>query len=70
MAEESILHLIGNVGVPGVICLFTLVRVNETLKDLTDAINKLTTDVDKRLDKLEDKTRELSNEIILMKRSD
>ncbi len=66
MGEEAILHLIGNVGVPAVICLYTLFRVNVTLKDLTNAINKLTTDVDKRLEKLEDKTRDLGSEVKLL----
>lgn len=63
MGEETLLRLIGNIGVPAVVCLYTLFRVNVTLKDLTGAINKLTVDVDRRLEKLEDKTRELSNEM-------
>lgn len=63
MGEETLLQLLGNVGVPAVVCLYTLIRVNQTLRDLTGAINKLTIDVDRRLEKLEDKTRELSVEI-------
>lgn len=68
MEEEILFKLLGNIGVPAAICFYTLFRVNQTLKDLTDAINKLTTDVDKRLDKIEDKTRDLSLEIKSLQR--
>ena len=61
MEEEFLVKLLGNIGVPAAVCFYTLFRVNQTLKDLTDAINKLTTDVDRRLDKLEVKTAELSS---------
>lgn len=53
MAEETILNLLGNVGVPAVICLYTLIGVNKTLKELTNAINKLSSDVDARISRLE-----------------
>lgn len=53
MAEETILNLLGNVGVPAVICLYTLIGVNKTLKELTGAINKLSNDVDARISRLE-----------------
>lgn len=59
MSEELITHVIGNVGVPAAICFYTLFRVNNTLKDLTDAINRLSTDNDRRLDKVESEIREL-----------
>lgn len=62
MTEEILLKMLGNIGVPAAVCFYTLFRVNQTLKDLTDAINKLTNDVDRRLDKLEVKTAELSSE--------
>lgn len=69
MEEEILVKLLGNIGVPAAVCFYTLFRVNQTLKDLTDAINKLTTDVDRRLDKLEVKTAELNSDIrILQKR--
>lgn len=71
MTEEILLKMLGNVGVPAAVCFYTLFRVNQTLKDLTDAINKLTNDVDRRLDKLEVKTAELSSEWrILQQRRD
>ena len=77
MTEDMLLKLIGNIGVPAVICLYTLYGVNqtlkkqdETLKALTNAINKLTTDVDKRVDEqshviemLKDQVRELSHKV-------
>ena len=53
LAEETILNLLGNVGVPAVICLYTLIGVNKTLKELTNAINKLSSDVDARISRLE-----------------
>ena len=63
MTEEVMLKMLGNIGVPAVIAFYTLFRVNQTLKDLTDAINRLTTDVDRRLDKLEVKTTELTADL-------
>lgn len=70
MTEEILLKMLGNIGVPAAVCFYTLFRVNQTLKDLTDAINKLTNDVDKRLDKLEVKTAELSSEWKVLQRRD
>ena len=57
--EELILKAVGNIGVPAVICLYTLFGVNKTLKELTDAINKMSSDVQK-IKELENQTRELS----------
>lgn len=57
--EELMLKAIGNVGVPAVICLYTLFGVNKTLKELTDAINKMAVDIQKIKD-LENRTHELS----------
>lgn len=54
MEEELLLKLLGNIGFPAVICLYTLFGVNKTLKELTAAINALTHDVDRRISKLED----------------
>lgn len=65
MTEEILLKMLGNIGVPAAVCFYTLYRVNQTLKDLADAINKLTNDVDRRLDKLEAKTTELNSELRL-----
>jgi len=65
--EELLFKLLGNIGVPAAICFYTLFGVNKTLKDLTSAINKLTTDVDKReaeqsheIARLKDKVNELA----------
>ena len=57
--EELLLKAIGNIGVPAVICLYTLLGVNKTLKELTDAINKMSTDVQK-IKELDNRTHELS----------
>ena len=65
--DEVIIHTLSNIGVPAAICFYTLYGVNKTLKELADAINKLTNDVDKReaeqsqeISKLKDKVHELS----------
>ena len=55
MEEELLLKLLGNIGFPAVICLYTLFGVNKTLKELTAAINSLANDVDRRIGKLEDR---------------
>ena len=67
MEAEVLFKLLENVGVPAVICCYTLYGVNKTLKELTCAINKLTNDVDRReaeqsheIAKLKDKVHELS----------
>ena len=60
--EELMLKAIGNVGVPAVICLYTLFGVNKTLKELTDAINKMAADVQK-VKELDNRTHELSYKI-------
>ena len=63
MGEEFIANLLGSIGIPAALCFYTLFGVNKTLKELADAINKLTTDVDKRLDKQEDETRRLQSTV-------
>lgn len=54
------------VGFPAAICVYTLFGVNKTMKELTIAINQLTTDINKRereqtqkLEKLEDEVKAL-----------
>lgn len=56
---DSIGGLLTSFGAPTALAFYVLIRVNNTLKDLTSAINKLATDNDKRLEKLESSTREL-----------
>ena len=56
--EELLLKAIGNIGVPAVICLYTLFGVNKTLKELTDAINRMANDIQK-FDDLEREIKEL-----------
>lgn len=53
MGEEFWFNLLGSIGVPTTICLYTLYEVNRSLKELTRAINQLMQDIDKRLDRLE-----------------
>ena len=73
--EEFILNVLSNIGLPGAVCLYTLFGVNKslqkqdtTLSGLTDAINRLTSDIDRRLDKQEDETRHLRNTVDELKR--
>ena len=60
--EEMFLHALSNVGVPAALAFYVLFRVNQTLRDLTDAINKLTVDVDRRLEKVEGNVQQLNRE--------
>ena len=76
MGEEFLLALLKDIGLPGAVCLYTLFGVNRTLQKqdstlqgLTDAINKLTSDVDKRLDKQEDETRRLQATVTELNRA-
>lgn len=59
MTEEFIFNSIANIGVPAVICLYTLVGVNKSLKELTNAIDRLSGEVDKRITKLEESVDDL-----------
>lgn len=61
------------VGFPAAICAYTLFGVNKTMKELTTAINKLTTDINNReieqtqkLDKLEDEVKALKFRVGVM----
>ena len=70
MGEEFILNLLSNIGLPGAVCLYTLYGVNKTLQKqdttlsgLTNAINRLTSDIDRKLDKQESETRYLRNTV-------
>ena len=70
MGEDFIVNVLSNIGLPGAVCLYTLFGVNKslqqqdtTLSGLTDAINRLTSDIDRRLDKQEDETRHLKSSV-------
>ena len=69
MGEEFIANLLSSIGIPAALCFYTLFGVNRTLKELTDAINKLTTDVDRRLDRQEDETRRLQSTVAELNRT-
>ena len=56
--EEFIAQIISNIGVPAAICFYTLFGVNKTLKELTDAINRMSADV-KKINDLEREIEEL-----------
>ena len=70
MGEEVLAHLLSNVGVPAALCFYVLFGVSKTLKELTNAINRQTDEMDKRLDKIENKTNELSLEVKALQRKE
>lgn len=55
MDISSLTPLIGNVGVPAIICLYTLFELNKSMKTLAAAIQELTTDLKQRVEKIEQK---------------
>ena len=70
MTEELIVNLLSNVGIPAAICFYVLFRVNQTLKELTAAINKQTEDLVRRcieqaseLSMLKDRINELTHKV-------
>lgn len=67
MGEEFVANTLSNIGIPAAICFYTLFGVNKTLKELTAAINKQTTDIERReieqsseISMLKDKINELT----------
>ena len=59
MADEVLLKLLGNIGVPAAVCFIMLYRVSPAIEKLTEAINALGNDIDKRLDNVGKECREL-----------
>ena len=53
MGEETILHLIGNVGVPAVFAFYVLFDVNKNIKRLTESIDRFSEEIGRRVDKLD-----------------
>lgn len=47
--------LAGNIGVPAVLCFYTLFEVNKSMKKLTEAVDTLTKNLVPRVEKLENK---------------
>ena len=62
MTEELLLKVIGNIGVPAAVCFYTLFGVNKTLKELTEAINRMANDVQK-IDKMERQIEDLKLQV-------
>lgn len=65
MTEELLLKVIGNIGVPAAICFYTLFGVNRTLKELTEAINRMANDVQK-IDKMERQIEDIKLQVARM----
>lgn len=68
MTEDFILKIVGNVGAPAVICLYTLFEVNKNVKRLAESIDRLSDNVNRRVDKIEDDLRALVTEVDLLAR--
>ena len=70
MENDISINALLNNGIAVGVMWYVLFRINPTLKDLTDAINKLGNDIDKRLVKLEEKTNQLSYKIESISKED
>lgn len=67
MEPEFLTNILGNIGIPAALCFYTLFEVNKNLKKLSDSIDRLANDVDKRLDKMENTVAELNFKVNAMK---
>ena len=67
MEADFLSHVLGNIGIPAALCFYTLFEVNKNLKKLSDSIDRLANDVDKRLDKMESTVAELNFKVNNMK---
>lgn len=63
MAEETLIHMLGNIGVPAALCFYTLFEVNKNLKRLADSITHFGSEVDRRIDRVEADLRTLTIEV-------
>jgi len=63
MADEVLLKLLGNIGVPAAVCFIMLYRVSPAIEKLTEAIKALGNDIDKRLYNVEKECRELRYQV-------
>ena len=71
MTEDMIFNMFGNIAAPVIICMYTLVEVNRSIKRLADSIDRFSDEVDSRIDKLERELRELTIEFkTFVKRSE
>lgn len=52
--EQLIFQALGNVGVPAALCFYTLFEVNKNVKKLTDSIDRLDNDINRRFTRLEE----------------
>lgn len=77
MGEEFIFNLLSNVGIPAAVCFYTLHGVNKTLKEqdktfkeLTGAINRQTSDFNRRFEKQADDIKEIRLEVKSLQRKE
>lgn len=61
--EQFFVQTIGNVGVPAALCFYTLFEVNKNVKKLTDSIDRLDNDVNRRVSRLEEIVTDLQRRL-------
>ena len=60
-------QFVSTVGVPTVICLYTMFELNKSVKSLTEAINTFKEEVKKRDEKQAEKIEKVEHEIMELK---
>lgn len=61
--EEFVLHTLSNVGVPAAICFYTLFEVKKSIEKLTDAFDRWSDIIDRRLAGVESEVEDLKRSI-------
>ena len=69
MSEDIILHALSNVGVPAAVCFYTLFAVNKNLEKLTNAFDRWSDLIDRRLKDLEEDVKDIESDIKYLKAS-
>ena len=52
--EQFAMQTIGNIGVPAALCFYTLFEVNKNVKRLSDSIDRLDDNINRRVARLEE----------------
>lgn len=67
MAEDAIVKLLSNVGVPTAVCFYTLFQVNKNLEKLTNAFDRWSDLIDRRLKDLEVNVKDIEIDVKALK---
>ena len=63
MAEEFLVHVFSNIGVPAALCFYTLFEVNKNIKLLNSSVTNLIAEVTRNLNRLADLVDKLDRRI-------